>query len=378
MDKLNGGEAASAVTGEDPAMSDDQEHPREKPGAGAGRHEPDETREFSPFADEPGVGGPGVGGPGAGGPGAGNLDETRADEPFAGLAGPDGGTRSGVTDSADGPSWVSDHTEQMPATPGTGPSEQDGTRVIPAVDDATQVTPPADAATSTLPRGDWADPGRAEAAARAAAGRTEPDWETRSEPVWAARAQVRTPRPGAGGDYTTHTDWAPVPSEPRRVWWSPILIGILVMLLIAALGFGVWLIVQSVGDDEPTAPVVTGSVVPSPAPVTTEPSSTPTSAAATTKPPSSAPPEPAEVSIPALVGLSSADARRALDRVGLTYRLIFRSSDAEPGTVIDSDPPEGREVPADTEVTLVIAAARSSAPTTGTPTTLEGVDEPNE
>jgi hypothetical protein len=323
-------------------MSDDQEHPREKPGTGAGRHEPDETREFSPFA-----GGPGAGGPGAGGPGAGNLDETRADGPFAGLAGPDGGTRSGVTDSAEGPSWVSDHTEQMPATPGTGPSEQDGTRVIPAVDDATQVTPPT-------------------------------HWETRSEPVWAARAQVRTPRPGAGGDYTTHTDWAPVPSEPRRVWWSPILIGILVMLLIAALGFGVWLIVQSVGDEEPTAPVVTGSVVPSPAPVTTEPSSTPTSAAATTKPPSSAPPEPAEVSIPALVGLSSADARRALDRVGLTYRLIFRSSDAEPGTVIDSDPPEGREVPADTEVTLVIAAARSSAPTTGTPATLEGADEPNE
>jgi hypothetical protein len=340
MDKLNGGEAASAVTGEDPAMSDHQEHPRDKPGAGAGRYEP---------------------------------DETRADEPFVGQVGPDGGTRSGATHSADGPSWAADHTEQMPAAPGTGPSEQDRTRVIPAADDATRVTPRADA-TSILPPGDRADPGRTEAAARAAAGRTQPG----SEPVWAARAQVRTPRPGAGGDYTTHTDWAPVPSEPRRVWWSPILIGIVVMLLIAALGFGIWLIMKSVGDDEPATPVVTGSVVPSRAPVTTEPSSAPTSASATTKPPTSAPPEPAEVPIPALVGLSSADARQALDRVGLPYRLIFHSSDAEPGTVIDSDPPEGREVPADTEVTLVIAAARPSTPTTVTPTTTEGADKADE
>jgi beta-lactam-binding protein with PASTA domain len=76
------------------------------------------------------------------------------------------------------------------------------------------------------------------------------------------------------------------------------------------------------------------------------------------------------VPIPALIGLSSADARQALDRVGLAYRLIFRPSDSAPaGTVIDSDPPEGREVPPDTEVTLVIAStatpsgsASSSAP----------------
>ena len=37
-----------------------------------------------------------------------------------------------------------------------------------------------------------------------------------------------------------------------------------------------------------------------------------------------------------------------------------------PGTVIDSDPPEGQEVPPDTTVTLIIAAAQPTTPTTPT------------
>jgi beta-lactam-binding protein with PASTA domain len=39
------------------------------------------------------------------------------------------------------------------------------------------------------------------------------------------------------------------------------------------------------------------------------------------------------------------------------------SDDANPGTVIDSDPEEGQEVPPDTTVTLIIAAPPTTAPT---------------
>lgn len=68
--------------------------------------------------------------------------------------------------------------------------------------------------------------------------------------------------------------------------------------------------------------------------------------------------------------MSVVDARRALDRVGLTYRVIYRlSASAEPGAVIDTDPPEGRRVPVDTEVTLVVAAPQPSSPAVSTSAT---------
>ncbi|HEX8345436.1 MAG TPA: PASTA domain-containing protein, partial [Actinoplanes sp.] len=103
-------------------------------------------------------------------------------------------------------------------------------------------------------------------------------------------------------------------------------------------------------------------------PTTTQPETDPTTT------------PPAEVEIPALVGQSSADAREALDRVGLAYRLTFRRSETAPaGTVIDSDPPEGRAVPPDTEVTLVIASAPSPSPSATSPTPGEGGEqEPDE
>ncbi len=338
MDKLNGGEAAWAAPGEDLAMSDDR----------SGRQEPDETREFSPFEDDEAAAGP-----------------------FADPAEPSRNTRSSDPTAAGDTAWASDRTEQMPRTP-VDPAA-DRTQMIPPADDATRVAPLD--RTAMLPPSDAPDAGRAEAAARAAAGATAPDWQNRSEPAWAGRAEVRQARPGAGGDFT-RTDWAPVEPEPRRVWWSPILIGILGLLLVALLGVGIWLIVQSVGDDEQAVPTVTTSAPQ--APVTSALTPPPTSAAATTTPSTSAPAEPEEVAVPALKGLSSAQARQALDRVGLTYRLIFRPADAEPGTVIDSDPPEGREVPADTEVTLVIAAPRTSAPTPSPSATEGGADEPDE
>lgn len=71
------------------------------------------------------------------------------------------------------------------------------------------------------------------------------------------------------------------------------------------------------------------------------------------------------MTIPALRGLPQSEALQALSRRGLSARLRFvQSTEAAPGTVIDSDPAEGQKVPQDTVVTLVIATAQ---PTSATP-----------
>jgi PASTA domain len=291
-------------------MSDEQEQRRGPEGR---EPRPDETREFSPFADEDDQS-----------PAAGNH--------------PDDGPRPGDA-------WVGDHTEQMPGTP-------------PAADDATVVTPRPSQRdeTSVMP------PAR--------------DWSAQ-DAAWAGRAEVRPPRPGQS-DYGTGSDWDAVPPvEPRGKWWMPILVGILALILLGLLGWGIYLITQDTGDGDETPAPATSASAPA---VTTEPTTAPTSTAPTTTPPTTEPTEstnPAEVTVPALVGLSRADAQEALQRRGLRFRAISRPSDATPGTVIDSDPAEGQQVPADTQVTLVIAAQRTTTPTTQ-PTTTGPAGQPDE
>lgn len=305
-------------------MSDEQEHPGKRSGAEHGRSAPDETREFTPFADDSRP---------AGRPGSadtGSADTEPAD------------TGSGDTGSGEGTS-TADATAQLPAAPGAA-QPPDGTVLMPAVGDPTAGPPDG---TSVLP----AD---AATAARATA--------RRAEPAWSGRAEVRPPRAPAGVD-STPTDWdgadwaTPAPREPQSPWWMPVVIGIVVLVLLAVLGVGVWLIIQA-GKDEPAAPAVTPRVAPA---STSASSAAPSASPTPTTPSSAATTEPVDVAIPALVGLSSAEARRALDRVGLTYRLVYRPDDAPAETVIDCDPPEGRQVPADTEVILVIAAPRPSS-----------------
>jgi hypothetical protein len=261
-------------------------------------------------------------------------DETRQFSPFqdddqtrvAGIH-PDGGTRSGDAGA--------DPTQQMPP-----------------VDDAT-VVDPRDATSVMPPAREWAEP----------------------EGAWSGRAEVRPPRPGPG-EYTAVSEWdaVPPPAEPRGRWWMPILVGILALLLIGLLIWGIYLIAQNADDDDPGTPAPAPSVT---APATTEPTTTPpTSEAPTaTTPTTTEPTGPTEVTVPALVGLSQDEAQEALDRRGLTYRLIFRPSDAQAGTVIDSDPAEGQEVPPDTQVTLVIAA-EATEPTATQPT--GATDQPDE
>ncbi|GGK94667.1 PASTA domain-containing protein [Mangrovihabitans endophyticus] len=182
--------------------------------------------------------------------------------------------------------------------------------------------------------------------------------------AWSGRAEVRPPRPGES-EYT-RTEWdMPPPDEPRGHWWMPILIGFLALVVLALLGWGIYLIAQATSGDEnpgPTASATGTTTEPTTEATTTEPTTEPTT------PETTEPTQPAEVTVPALRGLSREDAQQALDDKGLAYRLIFRTADAPADTVIDSDPAEGQEVPPDTEVTLVIAAERTTPATTATAT----------
>jgi hypothetical protein len=182
-------------------------------------------------------------------------------------------------------------------------------------------------------------------------------------PAWSGRAEVRAPQP-VGTEYQEVTDW-PVEPAPERNdrWWMPIVVGIVVLILLAALGWGIYLIVHNSAKDNSPAPAVTTSAPPAPTTTTTEPATEPT----TTEPsptPSTTEPTTDAVEIPALRGLSVADAKAALQAVGITStHVIYEAGDGEPDTVIDSDPEEGQEVPPDTRVTLVV-----SAPSTATAT----------
>jgi hypothetical protein len=257
---------------------------------------------------------------------------------------PDGGPRSGDA-------GIVDRTEQLPRTEVADAAGGDET-VVSRRPDATSIMPAAEQ-----------DAGRSGDADRAAGS------------AWLGRAEVRPPRPGQGGDFTTG-DWDPTPPqrEPQGKWWTPIVVGIVVLVLLALLGWGVWLIVQASqkGDNGSPAPATTSAA----APEQTGPTTTPPTTQTTTTPATTEPTGPKEVTVPALKGLSSAEARQALDRTGLAYRLRFvTSADAPAGTVIDSDPAEGQQVPSDTTVTLIIAAAPSSPATpTTTPTTTPPTD----
>jgi hypothetical protein len=249
-----------------------------------------------------------------------------------------------------------DGTAQLPRAGG----DADRTQLFPpAADDATQVTPraPQSDATSVLPAAPT-DGTRTERYPR-----STDNWADDGDAVWTARAGVRPPRPGYGDDFTS-ADWAAVPAdEPRGRWWTPIVVGIVALLLLALLGWGIYLIVQSTGDD--ATPGVTASpAAPATTAATTGPASTPPSTEpATTQPTTSAPATPSDITVPALKGLSSDEARAALDRKGLNYRLRYVTSDSPAGTVIDSDPAEGQQVPADTVITLIIAAGPTTSPT---------------
>jgi hypothetical protein len=203
------------------------------------------------------------------------------------------------------------------------------------------------------------------------------DWApSRGNPAWSGRAEVRAPLPG-GTDYPEGDDWpAGIPRAHRDRWWMPIVVGIVVLVLLAALGWGLYLIVQnSGGSTTPTTPVSAAphqvTATTASALASTEPTTEPATTVATTEPTT-------EVTIPALRGLALADAQAALGRTGLRWRVIEHADDAPAGTVIDSDPAEGQEVPPATRVTLVVSTQTTTPATTATTTATtdgSGVDD---
>jgi hypothetical protein len=253
-------------------------------------------------------------------------DETRQFSPFDDETQPDGTRPDEVV-------------TPQPAEPSKGPHRQ------PNRPDSTSVMPPVD--------DDWA--------------------ASRGRPSWLGRAEVRAPQPGSTDypepEWTTAAD-----RDSGDRWWLPIVVGVVALVLLAGLGYGFYLLVQNSNDDDKPGPATSPSVLPTQTvpttgmtTETTPPSTEPTTTPPTTTPPTTSPsttdPTTDEVTIPALKGLSLAEAQAALQRVGVGYRLLYRASDAQPGTVIDSDPAEGQEVPPDTTVTLVISAARTTTPT---------------
>ncbi|MFJ6196856.1 PASTA domain-containing protein [Micromonospora sp. NPDC092111] len=265
---------------------------------------------------------------------------------------------------------MSDDRQEPPA---------DETRPLPRSDDATRPLPrsdgpsrpsPTDDATRPLPAHphDPSHPSPSGDATRplpptGGAAHAEPT----GAPVWSGRAGVPPPRPAEPGE---PAEWYGEEQRGRR-WWTPILLGVLALLLFGLLGTGLWLALRAADSPPDETPPPTVAPTTGGAPTT----GAPTTAAPTTGPPSSPPTTgaAAQIPVPPLVGLSRATAQTLLGRLGLSYRVATRESDQPPGTVLATDPGTGELVSPGDEVTLVVAAAASPSPTptgtrTGTPT----------
>ncbi|MBO3742013.1 PASTA domain-containing protein [Actinoplanes flavus] len=190
--------------------------------------------------------------------------------------------------------------------------------------------------------------------------------------VWTGRAGVRPYGAYRREQFDEDGDWADRgPAEPSGRWWAPIAIGTVSLILLGLLGFGIVVIVQN-ADGEVETPGATPTV----RATTTEPAdpgiTTPPTVTETITTPATTDAAEREVTVPALRGMPLADAQAALTRSRLGYRVIRRESDAEPGTVINCDPPEGLQVPSDTRVTLIVAIARTDDPSPATPAASAG------
>lgn len=184
-------------------------------------------------------------------------------------------------------------------------------------------------------------------------------------PRWSARAGVpppwANPHPAGsepGGAQGRH--WDPEDDRYEQRWWLPIVFGLVALLLLAVLAFGIWLIVRAWDAGTPPPIPTTTSATESP--------SAPPTTAATTRPPSAGPTTPAGVVMPSLVGLPQDLAQSRLDQLGLNYRLRFRPSrNQAAGTVLATDPEAGAPVRSGEAVILVIAEAPDGHQT-GVPT----------
>lgn len=261
-------------------------------------------------------------------------ERNAADEQPTQPVGPDGGDRAG-TDGTVG---------DLPSEDGTGADGDAGAAPGPLVDPLTDPDATARVDVPPLPGAGGVD-----------GTRPLPPVDT---PRWSARAGVR-PRP-AGAD-----EWSgdAVVEDPYggRSWFTPVIVAVVVLILLAVLGAGLYLIYRNSGRGGQPAPTPTA------APTTTAASSAAPSESPPTPTPSPSPPV-VQVPVPAVVGHTEQEAKQLLDAVGLTYRLdTVVDGSVRPGTVLSVTPPAGTMVAKCSQVTLVVAAAPPSPPASPSP-----------
>jgi hypothetical protein len=207
-----------------------------------------------------------------------------------------------------------DETAKIPAA--------DETAVQPRAADETAVQRPAEDSTAILPPAEEA-------------------------PRWSARAGVAPRRPAAQQEQ----EWVPESPPPSGTWWTPLLIGFAVLILVGLIALGLWLAMRGSG----------------PAPqVSTPPSVVPTSASPTPSPtPSTSSAPAALVPVPVLTNVPVSDALPILQGQGLVPKVVNQVNDAVPaGTVIGTDPAAGTQVPTGTVITVFVA---TPSPTSASP-----------
>jgi hypothetical protein len=176
--------------------------------------------------------------------------------------------------------------------------------------------------------------------------------------TWSGRASVPPPR--APTRESIPAEWSPDEEPPGRTWWLPILIGVMALLLLAILLYGLWLIANSRDEEAPVTP----SPSPVPSAVSTPAARTPTSAAPTSESPAPSPTTAESVEVPDVVDLPQPVAEALLDRFGLRHRVEHQQSDRPAGTVLESNPGPGEKVAPGSQVTLIVAEPRDEPPTT--------------
>jgi hypothetical protein len=178
-------------------------------------------------------------------------------------------------------------------------------------------------------------------------------------PHWVARANVNPQRPRSSLPQAWEEDPARE-DDPYggRSWFTPVIVAVVGLVLLFAVGVGVFLIYRNSGK---TAQPQPSSSVVSAAPTTTGPA--PTSAAPTSVAPSSAEPStsgPAIAVIPTLRGATQQGATNQLKALGFTVNVIMIDDPTvAPGTVSHTDPAEG--TPATTGSTITIFVSKRPA-----------------
>lgn len=182
-----------------------------------------------------------------------------------------------------------------------------------------------------------------------------------AEPRWSARANV--PPPGTVPARPVAPEEEAWPAEDPyagRSWLTPVIVGIVLLVLAAVLAFGVWLIYRAVVErqgGEPAVPPAATSSEPSPS------LESPSSSPSVESPSPSPTPSIVEVTIPALRGDPVAEATAQLTALGLKVRVTEREDTSlPPGRVLDTRPSAGSTVQVGETVTLIVAKAPAPSP----------------